>query len=83
MLGARRVQDQIRFGFTVDLEDTSTGDRITYTILGEDEADAAQGRISVSSPVAKALLGKAVGDSVTVRVPKGTRELEVLEIRHS
>lgn len=73
--------DQVRFGHTVDLEDASTGEQVTYTILGEEEADAANGSISVTSPVARALLGRGVGDSVTVRVPKGTRELEILEIR--
>src|SRR5262245_23077384 len=73
--------DEVRFGVTVQLEDTATGDRVTYTILGEDESDVANGCISVSSPVAKALLGKAVGDSVSVRVPKGVRVLEVIEIR--
>ena len=73
--------DQVRFGLTVGLEDVETGERVTYTILGEEEADAANGKISVSSPVARGLLGKEVGDSVTVRVPKGTREFEVLEIR--
>jgi transcription elongation factor GreA len=73
--------EEIRFGVTVDLEDTDTGDRVTYTILGEEESDVASGRISVTSPVARALLGKTVGDSVTVRVPKGVRILEVLEIR--
>jgi transcription elongation factor GreA len=72
---------QIRFGATVDLEDADSGERVRYTIVGEDESDAATGLISVSSPVARALLGRAVGDSVSVRVPKGTRELEVLEIR--
>jgi transcription elongation factor GreA len=65
----------------VHLEDTETGDRVTYTILGEEESDVVNGCISVSSPVARALLGKAVGDSVTVRVPKGIRTFEVLEIR--
>jgi transcription elongation factor GreA len=73
--------DRVRFGITVVLEDTGTGDRVTYTILGEDEADAANGRISVTSPVARALLGKEAGESVTVRVPKGVREFEILEIR--
>lgn len=75
--------DQVRFGLTVEIEDTATGDQLTYTILGEEEADAASGTISVASPVARALLGKAVGDSVTVRIPKGTREFEILEIRHA
>ena len=73
---------QVRFGLTVDLEDAESGETISYTLLGDEEADAANGRISVTSPVARALLGKQVGDVVTVRVPRGTREFEVLEIRH-
>ena len=73
--------DQVRFGLTVVLMDTATNDEVTYTILGEEEADAADGKISVTSPVARALLGKGVGATVTVRVPKGTREFEILEIR--
>jgi len=76
-----QVADKVRFGVTVALEDVESGEQVTYTILGEDESDVSQGRISVTSPVARALLGKAVGASVTVRVPKGTRELEILEIR--
>jgi transcription elongation factor GreA len=75
------VGDQVRFGLTVHLEDAETGERVTYTILGEVEADAANGKISVTSPVARALLGRRVGDSVSVRVPRGTREFEILEIR--
>jgi transcription elongation factor GreA len=74
--------DAVRFGLTVDLEDTATGEQVTYTILGEEETDVATGKISVASPVARALLGRGVGDSVTVRIPKGTREFEILEIRH-
>jgi len=74
--------DRVRFGLTVDLEDSENGETVSYTLLGEEEADAASGRISVTSPVARALLGKAVGDVVTVRVPRGTREFEVLEIRN-
>jgi transcription elongation factor GreA len=73
--------DKVRFGATVKLSDIETDDEIVYTILGEDEADAKQGRISVTSPVAQALMGKEVGDEVTVKVPKGVREFEVLEIR--
>ena len=73
--------ETVRFGVTVHLEDTATGDRVTYTILGEEESDVVNGCISVTSPVARALLGKAVGDSVSVRVPKGVRVLEVIEIR--
>ncbi len=73
--------DSVRFGATVVLEDADNGSQATYMIVGEDEADAAEGRISVTSPVARALLGKEVGDEVTVRVPKGTRQFEVLEVR--
>ena len=74
--------DQVRFGLTVDLEDADSGEKVTYTILGEEESDVSQGKISVGSPVARALLGKGVGDTVSVRVPKGTREFEVLDIRY-
>ena len=76
-----QVPDKVRFGVTVTLEDVENGEQATYTILGEDESDVSQGRISVTSPVARALLGKEVGESVTVRVPKGTREFEILDIR--
>jgi transcription elongation factor GreA len=72
--------DQVRFGCTVRLEDTETSEQIRYVIVGEDESDAAEGRISVTSPVARALLGKGVDDTVVVKVPKGTRELDILEI---
>jgi len=74
--------DAVRFGTTVVLEDTDSGDAVSYTLVGEDESDVASGLISVASPVARALLGKAEGDEVKVRVPKGTRTFEVLEIRY-
>jgi len=74
--------DSVRFGVTVDLEDADSGETVSYRIVGEDEADLARGEISITSPVARALLGKEVGDSVSVRVPKGSRELEILEIRY-
>ncbi len=73
--------DKVRFGATVKLSDIETDDEVVYTLVGEDEADAAQGRISVTSPVARALMNKQVGDDVSVKVPKGNREFEVLEIR--
>ncbi len=73
--------DKVRFGATVGLSDVETDEKISYTIVGEDEADAKLSRISVTSPVARALMNKEVGDEVKVKVPKGTRELEVLEIR--
>ena len=72
--------DQVRFGCTVRLQDIETGEEVRYMIVGEDESDASQGRISVTSPVGRALVGKAVDDSVEVKVPKGTREFDVLEI---
>ncbi len=73
--------DQVRFGLTVVLVDTDTDEKVTYTIVGEEEADVSEGKNSVVSPVARALPGKAVGDEVQVRVPRGTREFEILEIR--
>jgi len=72
--------DRVSFGCTVRLEDTETGEEVRYTIVGEDESDVSAGRISLASPVGRALMGKAVDDTVEVKVPKGTRELDVLEI---
>jgi len=79
---AGQQTDKVRFGATVRLSDIETDDEVTYTIVGEDEADAKQGRISVTSPVARAFVGREVGDEITVKVPKGTREFEILEIRY-
>jgi transcription elongation factor GreA len=73
--------ETVRFGVTVELSDDDTGEEVQYTITGEDESDVSVGLISVTSPVARALLGKRVGDAVTVRVPKGNRSFEILEIR--
>jgi transcription elongation factor GreA len=73
--------ETVRFGVTVVLADDGTGEEVQYTITGEDESDVSAGLISVTSPVARALLGKRVGDEVTVRVPKGNRSFEVLDIR--
>ncbi len=75
-----QTPDKVRFGATVLLSDVETGDEVSYTIVGELEADAKQGLISVTSPVAQAVMGKAVGDEVIVKVPKGVREFAVLEI---
>ena len=71
---------RVRFGCTVRLQDVETEEEVQYTIVGEVEADASEGRISVTSPVARALIGKEVDDTVTVQVPKGTREFDLLEI---
>jgi transcription elongation factor GreA len=78
---AGQSPDKVSFGATVKLADVESDDEVTYTLLGEDEADAKKGLISITSPVAQALMGKEVGDEVSVKVPKGIREFEVLEIR--
>jgi transcription elongation factor GreA len=70
------------FGATVELEDGATGERVTYQIVGDDEADLKHGKISVSSPIARALIGKAEGDAVEVQAPGGVREFEVLGVRY-
>jgi transcription elongation factor GreA len=73
--------DAVRFGATVVLTDTESGDEVSYTIVGEDESDASNGLISVTSPIARALLGKPVDEVVAVQVPRGKREFEIRAIR--
>lgn len=73
--------DKVKFGATVVLEDLDSGKSVTYQIVGPDEADIERGTISVTSPVAKALIGREVGDEVKVKVPGGLRSYEVSEIR--
>jgi transcription elongation factor GreA len=73
---------KIVFGTTVDVCDESTGEEFTYQIVGEDEADIKAGRISVTSPIARALIGKTEGDIASFQAPGGVRELEVLEVRY-
>lgn len=73
--------DKVRFGATVVLSDVDSEEEVTYRIVGEDEADPKQGRISVTSPVARALVNKSVDDEVVVKAPKGNREFQILEIR--
>lgn len=70
------------FGATVEIEDLDTGDRVTYQIVGNVEADIRSNLISVSSPVARALIGKEAGDVVEVHAPAGVREYEVVSIRY-
>ncbi|CAA2140205.1 transcription elongation factor GreA [Hyphomicrobium sp. ghe19] len=72
--------DTIKFGATVTLQDEDSGEKVTYTIVGDTEADMRQRRISISSPIARALIGKVKGESVDVTTPKGTRTLEVLQV---
>jgi transcription elongation factor GreA len=71
---------KVVFGATVELEDLATGNTVTYQLVGEDEADIKQGLISISSPIARALIGKRVEDVATVQAPGGVREYEVLKI---
>jgi len=73
---------KVVFGSTVDLEDEDTGTSVTYQIVGEDEADLKLGRINISSPIARALIGKEEGDSVEVVAPGGTKHYEVVAVRY-
>lgn len=72
--------DTVVFGARVRLEEGDTSKKVEYRIVGVDEADLARGQISFSSPVARALIGKSVGDIVTVHAPNGTREYEILNV---
>src|SRR5512144_49940 len=78
----RHHEGKVVFGAIVDLEDPDTGARSTYQIVGDDEADIKHGKISVSSPIARALIGRHEGDVAEVQAPGGTREYEILAIRY-
>jgi len=73
---------KVIFGTTVDLCDEETGDEITYQIVGEDEADIKANKISVNSPIARALIGKEEGDIAEVHTPGGTRSFEIVEVHY-
>jgi len=73
---------RVVFGATVDIEDAESGERSTYQIVGDDEADIKGGKISVNSPIARALIGKTEGDSVEVQAPGGVRRYEILAVRY-
>jgi transcription elongation factor GreA len=73
---------RVVFGATVELEDSHSGQHVTYQIVGDDEADLKHGKISVSSPIARALIGKHEGDTAEVQAPGGLREYEVLSVRY-
>ncbi len=73
---------RIVFGATVELEDAESGDTVTYQIVGEDEADIKANKISVSSPMARALIGKTAGDTANVQAPGGVRQYEILEVEY-
>ena len=73
---------KVVFGATVDLVDENTGDEVTYQIVGDDEADIKANMISISSPIARALIGKEEGDVAEVKTPGGVRVLEIVEVRY-
>ena len=76
------VGEKVIFGVTVTLLDTETDEETRYKIVGEDEADLKIGKISVMSPIARALIGKSVGDAVSVSTPGGDREYEIDNVEH-
>ena len=73
---------RVVFGATVDLEEETTGARVTYQIVGDDEADLKLGLISISSPIARALIGKSEGDMAEVRAPGGVKSYEIMAVRY-
>ena len=89
-LGAAQIIDpttldaegRVVFASTVDLEDLDNGTKVTYQIVGLDEADLKLNKVSVTSPIARALIGKYAGDVVEVQAPSGPREYEILEVKY-
>jgi transcription elongation factor GreA len=77
---AKLAGDRVAFGAVVKLSNADTGEEVSYRILGADESDLAKGSISITSPLARSLIGKQVGDEVKVRMPGGERTYEVLDI---
>lgn len=73
--------DKVVFGATVTIEDTETEEQKTYMIVGEDESDVKAGLISIAAPVARALIGREVGDTTQVKTPKGIREFEIVDVQ--
>ena len=76
------AEGRVVFGSTVDLEDENSGAKVTYQIVGDDEADLKQGLISISSPIARALIGKEGGDVAEVQAPGGLRHYEIIAVRY-
>ena len=76
------AEGRVVFGATIDLFEVHTEQQVTYRIVGEEEADIANGLISVTSPIARALIGREEGDEVTVNAPGGQRDYEILEVRY-
>ena len=76
------AEGRVVFGATVDLEEQKSGVAVTYQIVGDDEADLKQGLISISSPIARALIGKEAGDVADVQAPGGVKSYEIVEVRY-
>lgn len=74
--------DRVVFGATVTVQDIDSGDKVTYQIVGMDEADISALKISIESPIARALIGKSEGDEATVQSPKGNRVIEILRVEY-
>ena len=79
---ALQTEGRVVFGSTVDLEEESSGTAVTYQIVGDDEADLKQGLISISSPIARALIGKELGDVAEVQAPGGLKSYEIMNVRY-
>ena len=77
-----QAEGRVVFGSTVDLEEEASGTAVTYQIVGDDEADLKQGLISISSPIARALIGKEVGDVAEVQAPAGLKSYEIMNVRY-
>ena len=73
---------KVVFGSTVDLEDEDTGDKVTYQIVGEDEADLKKGLVNISSPIARALIGKTEGETAEVVAPGGIKRYEIMAVKY-
>jgi transcription elongation factor GreA len=73
---------RVVFGATIEMEVESTGDVVVYQIVGDDEADLKEGKISIGSPIARALIGKEAGDTATVQAPGGARNYDIIEVRY-
>ena len=73
---------RVVFGSTVELQDEETGDKVTYQIVGEDEADIKFGRVNIGSPIARALIGKDEGDTVDVKAPGGVKSYEIVAVMY-
>ncbi|MEL6347979.1 MAG: transcription elongation factor GreA [Myxococcota bacterium] len=74
--------DRVVFGVTVEIEDVETEELMTYKIVGELESDVKHGKISVTSPIARAMIGKEVGDEVVVKTPRGNRRMAISDVRY-